>query len=150
MKRAATPITPPWAVALARPLLALAAAVGGVGPSFGAEESALQFPTQDDAIVEHLPTHVGSAAERRAARATERAQRMQLQQHPTELALALRAANDALARGGLRGDPRELGVAQAALSPWWGRADSPPEVRLVRATVLQSQHEFNSALEELD
>ena len=105
-----------------------------------------RFPTQDDAIVEHLPTHVGDAAERRAARAAERAQRTALQQHPDELGLALQAAHDALARGRLRGDPRELGVAQAALAPWWSRADAPPEVRLVRATVLQSQHEFQAAL----
>ena len=132
------------------PLLALALTLVAVAPSFAAEKSALQFPTQDGAIVEHLPTHVGDAAERRAARAAERAQRTALQQHPDELGLALQAAHDALARGRLRGDPRELGVAQAALAPWWARADAPPEVRLVRATVMQSQHEFQAALVELD
>ena len=132
------------------PLLALALTLAAVAPSFAAEESALQFPTQDGAIVEHLPTHVGDAAERRAARVAERAQRTALQQHPDELGLALQAAHDALARGRLRGDPRELGVAQAALAPWWSRADAPPEVRLVRATVMQSQHEFQAALVELD
>ena len=132
------------------PLLALALTLVAVAPSFAAEESALQFPTQDGAIVEHLPTHVGDAAERRAARAAERAQRTALQQHPDELGLALQAAHDALARGRLRGDPRELGVAQAALAPWWTRADAPPQVRLVRATVMQSQHEFQAALVELD
>ena len=131
-------------------LLALASMLAAVAPSFAAEESALQFPAQDGAIVEHLPTHVGDAAERRAAIAAERAQRAQLQEHPNELALALKAANDALARGRLRGDPRELGVAQAALAPWWTRADAPPEVRLVRATTLQSQHFFHEALAELD
>ena len=93
---------------------------------------------------------MGDAAQRRAARAAERAQRTALQQHPDELGLALQAAHDALARGRLRGDPRELGVAQAALAPWWTRADAPPEVRLVRATVMQSQHEFQAALAELD
>jgi hypothetical protein len=134
----------------ARLALALVAAVGAVAPAFGAEQSALRIPTQDDAIVEHLPTHVGDATERRAARAAERAQRTALLRHPDELGLALQAANDALARGRLRGDPRELGVAQAALAPWWTRADAPPEVRLVRATVLQSQHEFQAALVELD
>ena len=132
------------------PLLALALTLAAVAPSFAAEESALRFPTQDDAIVERLPTHVGDAAERRAARAAERAQRAALQQHPDELGLALQAAHDALARGRLRGDPRELGAAQAALAPWWSRADAPPEVRLVRATVMQSQHEFKAALVELD
>ena len=131
-------------------IVAFAALLAAVAPSFAAESSALQFPAQDDAIVEHLPTHVGDAAERRAARAAERAQRTALQQHPDELGLALQAARDALARGRLRGDPRELGVAQAALAPWWTRADAPPEVRLVRATVMQSQHEFLPALAELD
>ena len=121
-----------------------------VAPAFAAEESALQFPARDDQIVEHLPTHVGDAAERRAAIAAERAQRAQLLQHPDELGLALKAANDALARGRLRGDPRELGVAQAALAPWWNRADAPAEVRLVRATVMQSQHFFDDASRELD
>jgi hypothetical protein len=130
--------------------LALVAGLGAVAPSFAAEESALRIPARDDAIVEHLPTHVGDAAERRAARAAERAQRTELQRHPGELGLALQAAHDALARGRLRGDPRELGVAQAALAPWWTRADAPAEVRLVRATVMQSRHEFQAALAELD
>jgi hypothetical protein len=128
----------------------LIVAFGTVAPVLAAGTSALRIPARDDAIVEHLPTHVGDAAERRAARAAERAQRTQLRQHPDELGLALQAANDALGRGRLRGDPRELGVAQAALAPWWRRADAPPEVRLVRATVLQSQHEFEAALVELD
>jgi hypothetical protein len=132
------------------PLLALALVLIAVAPSVAAEESPLRFPTQDDEIVEYLPTHVGDAAQRRAARASERAQRLALQQHPGELGLALQAANDALARGRRRGDPRELGVAQAALAPWWGHADAPPEVRLVQATVLQSQHFFREALVELD
>ena len=130
--------------------LLLLAGLGAVAPSFAAEESALRIPARDDVIVEHLPTHVGDAAERRAAIAAERAQRTQLQAHSDELGLALKAANDALARGRLRGDPRELGVAQAALAPWWTRADAPPEVRLVRATVMQSQHFFYDALKELD
>lgn len=132
------------------PLLALALTLVALAPSFAAEESTLQFPTRDGEIVEHLPAHLGNAAERRAARAAERAQRLALQQHPDELGLALQAAHDALARGRLRGDPRELGVAQAALAPWWTRPDAPPEVRLVRATVMQSQHQFQPALAELD
>ena len=139
-----------WRAGAARLLLAFG--LGAVAPSFclAAEESALRIPAQDDAIVEHLPTHVGDAAQRRAAIAAERAQRAQLQEHPNELGLALQAANDALARGRLRGDPRELGAAQAALAPWWTRADAPAEVRLVRATVMQSQHFFQDALKELD
>jgi hypothetical protein len=137
-------------------MTALVFGLGAMAPVFAFEDptasgqSVLQIPTQDDAIVEHLPTHVGDATQRRAAIAAERAQRAQLQQHPKELGLALKAANDALARGRLRGDPRELGVAQAALEPWWNLPDPPPEVRLVRATTMQSQHFFHEALVELD
>ena len=128
----------------------VAACLAGMAASAGAEESALQFPTRDAEVVEQLPTHVGDPAERRAARAAERAQRDALAKHPDELGLALQAAHDALARGRLRGDPRELGVAEAAVAPWWKLADPPPGVRLVRATIHQSQHEFQSALVDLD
>ena len=113
-------------------------------------EPGLAVPARDDQIVERLPAHVGDAAQRRAARAEERAQRVRLQAHPDELGLALQAARDALARGRRQGDPRELGSVEAALAPWWALSDPPPEVRLMRATVHQSQHEFASALVDLD
>jgi hypothetical protein len=115
-----------------------------------AAESALEVPTDDATIVEHLPLHLGDAAERRAARDAERAQRDALQRHPDVLPLALTAARDAIARARLRGDPRELGSAEAALATWWSLADPPPEVRLLRATVRQSQHEFDAARADLD
>src|SRR6185503_6044077 len=35
-------------------------------------------------------------------------------------------------------DPRFLGRAEAALASWWDRADAPPEVLLLRATIRQS------------
>jgi len=131
-------------------LAAVVACLAGTVASARAESSALQIPQRDDEIVERLPAHVGDAAERRAARAAERAQRDALARHPDELGLALQAAHDALARGRLRGDPRELGVAEAAVAPWWSQPEPPPGVRLVRATVRQSQHEFAAALVDLD
>jgi hypothetical protein len=36
------------------------------------------------------------------------------------------------------------------LAPWWDRADAPPEVLLLRATIRQSRHEFRAALVDLD
>ena len=128
------------------------AALIGWSATYAAEpvDPGLAVPSRDDEIVEQLPAHVGDAAERRAARAAERAQRVQLQAHPDELGLALQAARDALARGRRQGDPRELGTVEAALAPWWKLADPPPEVRLMRATVHQSQHEFQAALVDLD
>lgn len=131
------------ATMVAATLLAIATIATGA-------ESTLDTPLDDGAVVEHLPTHLGDAAQRRAARAAERAQRDALQRHPDELPLALAAARDAIARARLHGDPRELGAAEAALATWWSRSDPPPEVRLLRATVRQSQHEFDAARADLD
>ncbi len=131
--------------------LASAALVAVAGAAAAAAvDAGLAVPARDGEIVEQLPTHLGDATQRRAARAAERAQRAQLQAHPRELALALVASQDALARGRRQGDPRELGAVEAALAPWWNLAEPPPEVRLMRATVHQSQHEFASALADLD
>jgi hypothetical protein len=121
-------------------------------PSSAAEpaDPGVVVPARDDEIVERLPAHLGDPAQRRAERAAERAQRAQLQAHPDQLGLALQASRDALARGRREGDPRELGAVEAALAPWWNLPDPPPEVRLMRATVHQSQHEFQAALADLD
>jgi tetratricopeptide (TPR) repeat protein len=48
-----------------------------------------------------------------------------------------------------RRTPGYYGYAQAALSPWWGLADPPPEVLLLRAAIRQSRHEFDNALQDL-
>jgi tetratricopeptide (TPR) repeat protein len=42
-------------------------------------------------------------------------------------------------------DPRHLGRAQAALSPWWDKADAPAAVAILQATIQQSRHEFAPA-----
>lgn len=48
------------------------------------------------------------------------------------------------------GDPRYLGYAQAALGPWWHLPAPPLPVRVMRATLLQSTHQFGAALADLD
>jgi len=47
-------------------------------------------------------------------------------------------------------DPRYLRFAQAALAPWWRQAAPPTDVRLLRATILQSTHRFDEAMADLD
>lgn len=131
-------------------ILARGAALALACTAAVAAESALEVPRDDTQVVERLPQHFGDAAQRRAARDAERAQRDAVRAHPGELDLALAAARDALARARLRGDPRELGVAEAALATWWSRTDPPPEVRLLRATIRQSQHAFDEARTDLD
>lgn len=48
------------------------------------------------------------------------------------------------------GDPRYLGYAQAALTPWWKDPEAPTQVLITRATLLQNSHEFPRALADLD
>jgi hypothetical protein len=63
-------------------------------------------------------------------------------------ATALANAYYRISRG--EGDPRFLGYAQAALTPWWNDAQAPSAVLVMRATILQSNHEFTRALADLD
>jgi hypothetical protein len=97
-------------------------------------------PKSDAETVQRLPYRVDSA---------ERERRAALARDPAQLPLALAAARTALDRARVLGDPRELGAAQAALAPWWARADAPPEAVLLRARVLQARHEFDTALAQL-
>lgn len=110
-------------------------------PALPLAATATPFTPKDDAeIVQRLPYRVDAA---------ERARRAALARDPGQLPLAAAAAREALKRARVHGDPRELGVAQAALAPWWHQADAPPEAVLLRARVLQARHEFDAALTEL-
>lgn len=127
---------------LARVLLAAGFLAAVAGPAAAAPF----VPKSDDEVVERLPARLTSATERRA----ERDARQRLKRDPASLPLALKLAHEAIERARRLGDPRELGQAQAALSTWWAVPDPPPQVRLMRATVRQSQHDFGIALTDLD
>ena len=43
------------------------------------------------------------------------------------------------------GDTRYWGRAQAALLPWWDRADAPADIAVLQATVQQGRHEFEAS-----
>lgn len=96
-------------------------------------------PASDAVVVETLPSGM-----RERGLKTLRAA---LARRPDDQALALRTAQSAIERSRATGDPRYLGWAQAALAPWWAGGD--PDVLLLRATILQSRHEFEAALEDL-
>lgn len=73
-----------------------------------------------------------------------------LRARPDNLALATSLAQRYIALGRAETDPRYLGYAQAALAPWWSLPAPPPQVRLLRATLLQSTHHFDAALADLE
>ena len=115
--------------------LVLAGLAGGAG-------AAPHVPASDATVI----ATVRARGLESAAEAGQRRLRLQLQQQPASLPLALGVAQAAIERARRDGDPRELGAAQAALAPWWGLADPPAGARLLRAIVRQSQHQFEAAL----
>jgi hypothetical protein len=97
-------------------------------------------PKNDAELVQRLPYRLDAA---------ERARRAALARDPAQLPLAVATGRAALDRARIHGDPRELGAAQAALSPWWTQREAPAEVVLLRARVLQARHDFAAAAAEL-
>lgn len=76
--------------------------------------------------------------------------RAALRRAPEQLPLAVAVAQRCIAASRRDGDPRYVGYAEAALAPWWNRADIPAPVRLLKAVLLQSVHQFPQALDELE
>ncbi len=110
----------------------------------GAARAAPFVPAGDDIVLERLPDAGDSAS--RALRARHRA----LAADPRNLGLAVSVARGDLDRARAMGDPRYLGRAQAALAPWPASPTAPPESLLLRAVILQSNHDFAGALAILD
>ncbi|MES2902231.1 MAG: hypothetical protein V4723_21060 [Pseudomonadota bacterium] len=102
------------------------------------------IPTQGSDVIERLP--------RRADPAQRELQRVraELAANPGDITLATRAATQYIATARRETDPRYYGYAQAALAPWWSMPAPPHQVRLLRATLLQSTHHFPEALRDLD
>lgn len=101
-------------------------------------------PTTDSEILERLPGGVSNHEMRRL-----RELRAELSHRPRDLDLAVRTARHLIERARAEGDPRYNGYAEAALKPWWNSAEPPSEVLLLRATLRQSSHRFDEALDDL-
>ncbi|HEX8611211.1 MAG TPA: hypothetical protein VF800_07970 [Telluria sp.] len=101
-------------------------------------------PASGSTVVERLPRRADPVQRELASL------RAQLAASPKDLALATRTAQRYIAVARQETDPRYFGYAQAALAPWWSMAAPPPEVRLLRAILLQSTHHFAEALRDLD
>ena len=68
----------------------------------------------------------------------------------TRLDIALPLAQFDISRARASGDLRFLGYAEAILVPWLHRTPVPSQVLVLHATILQSRHQFDAALSELD
>ncbi|MEC4717744.1 hypothetical protein RY831_01150 [Noviherbaspirillum sp. CPCC 100848] len=101
-------------------------------------------PADGAQVLERLPSRNDPA--QRELRQLRTALAASPEDVPTAVALARRYIETARRTG----EPRYLGYAQATLSPWWNQPQAPHEVKVLRATVWQSQHQFSRALSDLD
>ena len=103
-------------------------------------------PSEDTQVVARLRPSGLSSWEREL-----RELKRTLSADPTCVALAVETARRCVIRAGAEGNPRLLGQARWALSPWWDQpaAEVPVGVLVLRARVRQCQHEFGAALEDL-
>lgn len=108
-----------------------------------AAQSAPYIPASGQQVLETVPRR-GDPVQQELRRL-----RSQLNASPNDVALATTVARRFIALGRSETDPRYLGYAQAALQPWWQSPAPPTDVRLLRATLLQSTHQFTPALADL-
>ena len=118
--------------------LAVSVAVAGRSPRASADE---RVPTDGAEVLERVPPK--GADEGRAARSA-------LSRDPRDVRAAVALAKTYVRRARATGDPRYLGRAQAALTPWWDDDPPPLDVLVLRATIRQSLHDFEPALRDLD
>jgi tetratricopeptide (TPR) repeat protein len=101
-------------------------------------------PKSDDEVLEKLATRPGDPK----ARALK-AMRVELARDPRNLDVAVQLAQRYFEEAAAEGDPRFVGYAQAALTPWWSMPSPPVEVLVLRATLAQYRHDFAGALADL-
>ena len=102
------------------------------------------IPADGKQVVERLPGRA-DPVQRELLRL-----RADLSKNPNDLARAAPLARRYIEQARLEGDPRYLGYAQAALAPWWKLPAPPDEALVLRATLRQSTHQFDLALQDLD
>ena len=100
-------------------------------------------PAQDNVVLERLPWRVDGDARRLADL------RKALADRPDDVVAALALARHAFRLAIAHGDSRWAGMGEAALKPWWDKADAAVDVLLVRALLKQYRHEFDAALADL-
>jgi Tfp pilus assembly protein PilF len=102
-------------------------------------------PTDAAVVLERLPLKPGDERARQLAAA-----RARLAAEPRNPEPAVEVADRYFDLAGAEGDPRYIGYAEAALSPWARDPQSPTEVLIMRGKLLQWRHEFEPALKLFD
>jgi tetratricopeptide (TPR) repeat protein len=95
-------------------------------------------PADDNQVLAHLSagtTHTSLQVRQQAAARAD---------------IALPLAQFYISRSRATGDLRFLGYAEAVLKRWISRSPPDPEALVLHASILQSRHSFDAALDELD
>jgi hypothetical protein len=100
-------------------------------------------PADDNLVLESgLPTTDPRVRQTRALAA-------QLHERPDDLPIAMQLASRQLAMGVAEADPRFVGYARGTLARWWEDDAAAPPLRILRAQILQAQHDFAAAAADL-
>ncbi|ULA64120.1 MAG: TPRREGION domain-containing protein [Nitrospira sp.] len=102
-------------------------------------------PSNESQVLEQLRVNAADPTAREI-----RSLRTRLAAEPHNIALATALATRYIERSRAEGDPRDMGHAQAILSPWWDKPAPPPAILLLRAMIRQHAHQFDAALADLD
>lgn len=121
--------------------LAVIALLGIAGPESYATGPFV--PAGDATVLASLPASTAQVREAEQLRAA-------LAAEPEDLETALALAQRYIQLSRDQADPRYLGYARAALDRWWTEPSPPVSVLVLRATVLQHQHDFTAALADLE
>ncbi len=100
-------------------------------------------PAEDGLVLERVP------GARDASGQALRDMNALLAQNRRDIGLAERVARLDIEQARKLGDPRFLGRAEAALAPWPLAPDTPAPVLLLRALILQSNHDFDASIAAL-
>jgi tetratricopeptide (TPR) repeat protein len=100
------------------------------------------IPKDDSEVLERLPIATGERKQLSELRS-------QVNKNPGNYRLALNLARDYIALGRFNSDPRYYGYAEAVLTPWLKNTNEHPDALVLRATILQNRHDFQSALADL-
>ena len=102
-------------------------------------------PGDDNQVLEILPVKMISSVEREALRKAHKA----WQSDPKNIYAVNALARLYIAQSRQLADPRYLGYAEALLEPWVKMPKIPTAIRILRATILQRNHQFDAALAEI-
>lgn len=97
------------------------------------------------AATELVPRHDDEVLETLAAPTIRRSPTSVTPSAAAGLPLVMRQVHGEITLARQTGDTRHWGRAQALLAPWWDKADAPPDLVVLQATVQQGRHEFDAA-----